>query len=48
MLNLNRQRLLTWIPRVGFGLLLLVFGEMVAWQHAHQYDASDWMAMAAI
>lgn len=48
MLNLNRQRLLTWIPRIGFGLLLLVFGEMVAWQHAHQYDAFDWMAITAI
>ena len=45
---LNRQRLLTWIPRVGFGLLLLVFGELVAWQYASQYDAFDWMALIGL
>lgn len=45
---LNRQRLLTWIPRVGFGLLLLVFGELVAWQYASQYDAFDWIALIGL
>jgi len=38
----------TWAARLHFSLLLLVFGELVAWQDATRYSALDWAAVALI
>jgi hypothetical protein len=37
-----------WIPRLHFGLLLLIFGELVAWQQASTFSLLDWLALAVI
>ena len=48
MLTLLQGRAGFWLPRIHFSLLLLVFGELVAWQNAASYDALDWLAVLAI
>jgi hypothetical protein len=48
MLTLLQGRAAFWLPRIHFSLLLLVFGELVAWQNAADYSPLDWLAVLAI
>ncbi|HLA42877.1 MAG TPA: hypothetical protein VJZ27_05550, partial [Aggregatilineales bacterium] len=45
MLQIFRQR---WTARLLFALLLLIAGEVIAWQDAAGYDIPDWLAVAVI
>ena len=48
MLTLLQGRAAYWLPRIHFSLILLVFGELVAWQNAADYAPLDWLAVLAI
>ncbi len=48
MKNLTILLNTTWLPRLGFALLLLCFGELVAWHQASTYSMPGWLAVAAI
>lgn len=37
-----------WATRLHFGALLLVYMELVAWQHAARYDLLDWLGLLVI
>ncbi len=41
-------RSITWIPRIGFTMLLLCFGELVPWYQAGTYSVLDWLVVALI
>jgi hypothetical protein len=43
-----RQNFILWTPRLGFMLLLLTFGELVAWYRVASYGALDWLAVIII
>ena len=48
MLTLLQGRASFWLPRIHFSLVLLIFGELVAWQNASDYAPLDWLAVLAI
>lgn len=37
-----------WIPRLYFGVLLLIFGELIAWQQASTFNVLDWAGLLLI
>lgn len=41
-------RSITWTTRIGFTMLLLCFGELVAWHQAADYSVLDWLAIGVI
>ncbi|NJL92975.1 MAG: hypothetical protein HC915_04260 [Anaerolineae bacterium] len=48
MITLLQGRWPYWLPRLHFAWLLLVFGELVAWQNASNHSVLDWLAVALI
>lgn len=48
MNTLITNHLPKWTPRLGFTLLLLTFGEFVAWHQASTYSLIDWLVVALI
>jgi hypothetical protein len=46
--SLITDRLPSWTPRLGFTVLLLTFGEFVAWHQSSTYSLLDWLAVATI
>ena len=48
MITLLQGRASFWLPRIHFSLVLLIFGELVAWQNASDYAPLDWLAVLAI
>jgi hypothetical protein len=48
MLGLLDGQYRFWLPRLHFGAVLLVFGELIAWQNAASYSVLDWLAISLI